>query len=135
MRRGYLKLWKKIVDSEIFKDPNMLQLWIYLLIKTEWTNRIVIIDIGRGKHEVMVKRGQMLLSSRQLQKDLKQNYRSIHRRLNKLEDLGKVLLDVSHHYTIVNIVNYEQYQGNGVTPIANVSHKQINKKQLVRSRF
>lgn len=110
MDRGWIKSYRKLIESEVFKNPELLQLWIYCLHRANSRPQWVPIKTGRGTTQVKVEKGQFIFGSRQVAEDLKQSKSSIHRRLVLLEKMQNVGRQVEQHYTVVTICNWESYQ-------------------------
>ena len=64
--QGYIKLYRKLMDSPIWSDPHYLKLWIYCLLKATHKERKVII----GNKTVTLYPGQFITGRKTLADDL-----------------------------------------------------------------
>lgn len=106
MYRGYVKLWRKIEDSGLLDDPELLRLFVYLLIKaTRKPHRI----IRRGEI-VRLEPGQYLTSIRRLASRFGTSRHVVQHRLNLLQNMKSIDTHTGHLGTIISICNWEIYQ-------------------------
>ena len=109
MYRGYIKLWRKIEDDELWKKNRRFSQWEafenLLLMANHKKGRISI-----GYREVEVRRGEVFTSQKQLAKKWRWGIGSVNRFLNYLKTLGKVEIKSETKYTLIFIVNYAKYQ-------------------------
>lgn len=102
MHRGYIKLWRKIVDWSWYKDANTLSLFIHLLIKSNHKDTIYM---GQS-----VLRGSCVCGRLALAKDLGISERSVRTALNHLKSTNDVTIKTTNKFSIVCIANYSEYQ-------------------------
>ena len=120
----WIKSFRKILNSEVFQNPDLLQLWIYCLHKAGHTERWVKVKTGRGYTQVKLLPGQFIFGSHQAGDDLKQSWSSTYKRLQKLKKMKNVVTQKASHYSVVTICNWHLYQnelGNGGNPHGNPS--------------
>jgi hypothetical protein len=103
---GFIKLYRKLLENPIMKQPELLQLWIYCLLKANHEPDKIIFN----NSEIIIARGQFLTGRFILAKDLKQNPKSTYNRLRLLKKLDFLDIKTSNKYSIVTIVNYDLYQ-------------------------
>lgn len=110
MERGYIKLWRKSMDSRIFANKSLWQLWTYCLMRgnhgTEW----VSIQTGRGETEVEIKSGQMVFGRKTWAKKLKTKPSTLWEQMLKLKRLGYLDIQSGSHCSVVTIINWGHYQ-------------------------
>lgn len=104
--KGYVKLYRKILANPVFKSPELLQLFIYCLLRANHEEGKAF----SGNDEVTIEPGQFVTGRFELAKDLKQNESSIYKRLKRLETLHILALNSNNKNTLVTIVNWELYQ-------------------------
>ena len=103
MNEGFVKLHKKIVEWEWYKDNSVKSVLIHLLIIANYKD-------GRFKGRV-IKRGQVVTSQAKLADALGMNKKTIKKCLDKLEATGEVVCETTKMYTIITVTNYDSYQG------------------------
>lgn len=99
---GWVTLQRKFINWEWFDKPEMVQLFIYLLLsanyaETKWRGRTI-------------KRGQVMTSLRKLSFATGLSERSVRTCLNRLKSTCEVTCEATNEYTIVTICNYDKYQ-------------------------
>lgn len=109
---GYLKLYRQIVDSEIFASPNGLKIWIWCLCKASYKEKHMTIQIGRGESIVKLEVGSFLFGRFKAEQELDLSGSMIYRWIKRLEDLGMIKIISNSHYSIITICNWETYQEN-----------------------
>lgn len=112
---GWIKLHRKIQDSRVFANPDILKLWILCLIRANHDENWV--DIDRLTDPVRVRPGQFVTGRYSLHRDFyptrkKSNKTplTVWRWLEKLEDWGKLNIETNNSYSLVTITNWEKYQ-------------------------
>lgn len=112
MDSGWIKLYRKLLDNEIWHDPLALRLFILLLLRAAHEDTKV--------NGIEIKRGQWLRSYSNLSEDLgykvgrgmkKIPKTTLFHCINKLKTFGMIAVDETKHGTLFTVVNYEQYQG------------------------
>ena len=102
METGWIKLHRKMMSWEWFKDSNAVHLFVYLLLSSaseprEW----------RG---VSIARGQVAVSVSELGGTLGMSVKSVRTAMGKLEESGAIERLPTSRYTLVTIANYDSYQ-------------------------
>ena len=112
--KGYVLVWRKMLDSGLMQMPNTLTLFMYILVNA--THK----DIKSGMIEL--KRGQYISGRKKLAKELKQSEQNIRTSLKKLEELKILTIKTTNEYSVYTIEKYDYYQNpeNKVTkPLTN----------------
>jgi uncharacterized phage protein (TIGR02220 family) len=110
MERGWIKLWRKLRDSKIFKHRGLLQVAIWALFKANYEENWVPVKTGKGETIVHLKPGQFIFGRHRAAGDLGippstfRNWLQVLRGARFLDTQSKA------HYTIGTIVNWETYQ-------------------------
>jgi biotin operon repressor len=99
---AWIKLHNKFIAWEWFAKPEMVQLFVWLLLKaasrdTTWQG-------------IAIKRGQVLISQRKLAAELGLSYQQVRTCLQRLQTTGEVVARATHQLTLVTISNYDSYQ-------------------------
>jgi len=117
---GWIKLHRKLLDNKIFYSPLRLQLFIYLIIKSNHKEgRVYGVDIKRGQH---------LTGRKSLANDLKCNENTVYKNLKALQKENLISLDSNNKHTVVTVLNYGTYQ-DLVTTEEQQSNNEVTKKQ------
>lgn len=106
MQSGWICLYRALLDHWIFEESDALKLWCYLLLKANHTDRRTMFN---GKL-TEVKRGQIIAGRLVLSEKLQISEAKIRRYLNTLENDQMISQVKTNKYSMISIVNYDQYQ-------------------------
>lgn len=106
MERGYIKLWRKTLDSGILQHPAAWQLFGYLLLKTSHRPHRQI--IGGAVFDLAP--GQVVFGRHKAAADLCLSEKQVRTALDMLKKLEIVACEASNRCTIVSFVNWHRYQ-------------------------
>ncbi|MDQ0414196.1 replication protein [Mesobacillus stamsii] len=112
--QGYVKLYRKTMDSIIWQDPYYLKLWMYCLMKASHKEHNQLV----GNQNIMLKEGEFITGRSSLSDDLnkgmkpnfKQSEISWWRYLNNLEKWGMLNIKKTNKYSVVSILKWYEYQ-------------------------
>ncbi len=108
MHRGYIKLWRKIEDSFIWKDPEALMIWVILLMKANYKDT----EFMFNSKKVILRRGQLITGLNQLSLSTGVTKSKCYRVLKCLESETLIEIQKTNRYSIISIVKYSEYQDN-----------------------
>lgn len=97
MHGGYIKIWRKMLESEVMQDDWLCRLWVWCLMKARWTN-------GR------LKRGQFVTTGAKASDELMVHRSKWVRGIEKLKEIRCVSVETNNQETIITICNYATYQ-------------------------
>ena len=125
MERGYIKLWRKTIDSEAFADPVLFKLWCLCILSANHKENFVAID-GLSR-PVQVLPGQFITGRFELHKTFyprkkKTNISpvTLWRKLQTLQNMQNLIINSYSKYSIISICNWPVYQQN--------DHQLINRR-------
>lgn len=107
---GYVKLFRKTLNSQVFANEGLLKLWVWCLLKASHKEEWLPIRTGKGTTEVRVGPGQFIFGRKTAAKELRAKPSTIQDRVKKLEKAGNIVTQSVTHYTIITIVNWDIYQ-------------------------
>jgi hypothetical protein len=110
LRDGFILVSRSLLDSEVFKNPLRLKVWIWCLLKAAHQDGHVSVRTGRGETVVEIKRGQFIFGRLTASRDLGIPRSSIRNIIGFLERCGNLTLKKDSHYSIVTVRNYDIYQ-------------------------
>lgn len=111
---GWFKLHRKITESAIFTDADLLRLWIYCLSKAAYKPTTVIIE----KQIIELEPGQFVTGRFSLHADYnagvsprkKIKDTTLWSWLKRLESYGNLDIKSYNKYSVVTVVKWEEYQ-------------------------
>ena len=109
---GWVKLWRKTLDSEVFADPQLMHLFVWCLLSASHTAHHVPVKTGRGNTVITVGPGQFLYGRKSLARTLRLKDSTARRRMKRLESMGMIAIQPDTHFSIVTVCNWSIYQGN-----------------------
>ncbi len=110
MERGYIRLWRKSIDSDVFACPHLWKLWCWCLMRATYKSRAATIKTGRGSIIVQLSPGEFVFGRNSATETLQEPPSTIRNRIKKLESMGMILIKADSQYSIVSICNWEIYQ-------------------------
>ena len=113
-RTGYVFLHRKLIDSRVFQNAELLKVFIWCLLKANHEERWVSITTGRGTTEVLVKPGQFIFGRSTAAKDLGMPPSSVRNRIRTLQQMEILATKTDTHYSIITIINWNAYQAAGI---------------------
>lgn len=107
MYRGYIKLYRKILDNAlVWKDTQTLAIWIYLLLKaTYWW-----LDTWFNGQRLTLKNGQLISGRKKIAKELDISESKVQRTLKLFEKCNQIEQQTTSEGRLITIVNWNNYQ-------------------------
>lgn len=102
MNNGFITIHRKITEWEWYTDGNTLRLFMHLLLNANHKPK-------RWKG-VEVNRGQLITGRKTLAEELRLSEQQIRTSINKLKSTNEITTQPTNKFTLVTIVNYDNYQ-------------------------
>jgi hypothetical protein len=112
MNRGYIKLWRKVGDSKLYRHHKAWTVWTYLLLNATHQEY----DLCTGREIVHLKPGQIVIGRNKLAKELAMSPQNIRTCLQLLKNDQKITIKPTNRFSLVTIVNWGFYQGDNPKP-------------------
>ena len=122
---GWIKLHRKLIENPIFLKPELLQLFIYCLLKANHEAQKIIFN----GQEIEIKIGQFITGRNIIAKDLKQNPITTYKRLKILENLKILNIKSNNKFSVVTVVNYGLYQSEEIKRNTKRNNKGTTREQ------
>ena len=101
---GFIILWRKIIESEEYKDPRTRELFIHCLLMANWKETVVDGEV--------VPRGSFISSVNNLANDLAKTPAKIRTSLNTLKKYNSITSIGRAKNSLFIVKNYDKYQSN-----------------------
>jgi hypothetical protein len=111
MQDGYIKLYRKVLNSRVFANDGLFKLFMYCLLKANHKGRWVSAKTGRGDTTVWVEVGQFIFGRKTAAKELRCKPSTVVYRLSQLQRMEILDIQADTHWSIITIVNWNSYQG------------------------
>jgi hypothetical protein len=109
MHRGYVKLWRKSMDSAIWQNADLWKVWCWCMMKANHTEKWVSVVTGKGAREIKLEPGQFVYGRFEAAKELKMRPTTVRDRMKKLAHLEALTQKSATHCTIVTLCNWSLY--------------------------
>lgn len=106
MCRGYIKFWRRTLDSEIWKNQKLFRFWTYCLLKA--THQPIVSVVGYQNIDLLP--GQFIFGRKKAAKETSLSEREIRTCLDYLIKSQNLTSKTTNHYTILTVVNWGIYQ-------------------------
>lgn len=106
MSHGWIKLYRSLKKHWLFKDAEILRVWIAILLKASHKDRSLLFN----GELVRLKRGSLVLSKLALAERFELSRPRLDRVLGKLERDRMIVQQTSNRNTVISVVNYDKYQ-------------------------
>lgn len=120
---GHIKIDRRILEWEWYKDLNTCRLFFHLLLRANWKD---------GRFQGMeIPRGSLVTSYNNLAAETGLSVKNVRTALKHLETTGEVAVNRHSKFSVVTIKNYNLYQSDGiVTGSQAASNRQTSGKQV-----
>jgi hypothetical protein len=129
---GWVKIYRQILESEIFANSKALKIFIWLILKANIKTRFIPLKIGAGDSTVKIEYAQLLFGRFKAEEELGIDGSIIYKWLKKMEEMQMIKIQSSNHYSIITICNFEHYQdinNNQVTAEEQQSNNQVTAEE------
>lgn len=109
MEDGYVKLYRRLIESRIFCQPIDLKIWIWLLLKASYKTQYTSFKIGKGEVTVKVKRGQLIYGRKRVADELQIPSSTIERHLRHMVTDEAIIFEAHKNYSIITICNFDVF--------------------------
>ena len=121
---GWIKLYRKLIESPIFQNEKALKIWIWCLCKANYEEKDQLV----GKQMIHLKEGQFITGRIKASNELKMNQSTVYKYLVTLEKLKMVHLESNNKFSIVSIEKWEDYQTLNLNNNSNNNSKRTTKE-------
>lgn len=118
---GYIKLYRKLVKWGWYQDNVVKCLFLHFLLTASFRD----FD-WMGKK---LKAGQLITGRKKLAEELNFSERQIRTAMEKLKSTGEVSYETTNKFTIVTVINWEDYQINEELPTKSSTNERPTKDQ------
>lgn len=104
---SWIKIFRELLQWEWFQKAEMVQLFIYLLLKANC--------VDKQWQGITIKRGQLATSNATIRQDLRLSEQQIRTCIKRLISTGEITYKSTNRYVVITICNYDKYQEVGGT--------------------
>ena len=118
MNRGYVRTWRKVLDSGWLKNHKLWVFWSYCLLKASHKEFDAII----GLQVVHLTPGQFVFGLKKASRETGLTIQQIRTIIEFLQKAGNLTIKSTNKFSIITIINWSIYQGDDLE-----NNNQINK--------
>ena len=109
MDNSYIKLYRKSLTNQWLQNGDLWCFWCYCLLKASYKAREVFV----GDRRELLQPGQFIFGRHKAAEELKMSEQKIRTAMQKLIKWGNLTSRSTNKYSVLTVVNWELYQGNG----------------------
>jgi len=126
---GWIKIHRKLLDNPIMLQPELLQVFIFCLLRANHETHEFIFN----NEMVKVERGSFICGRKEMAKSLKRSESSIYRNLKKLQKFEYISLKSNNKFTLLTVIKYNTYQLRENEIEQQVNNKRTTSEQQVNT--
>lgn len=100
--KGWVKIHRSFLTWEWFDKPEMVQLFVYLLLKANHD--------AKEWHGIVIERGQIVTSVARIAAETRLSAQVVRTCINRLKSTNEITSTSTNKYTIITICKYDAYQ-------------------------
>lgn len=108
MNSGYIKLWRKTLESPVWQNPKLFRFWMWCLMKASHKEREALGEFGFRKTHLLP--GQFVFGRKSAATETGLSERTIRSCLDCLKDMGSLRVKATNRFSILTIKNWDIYQ-------------------------
>ena len=126
---GWIKLHRKLKDSLVFDNPELLKVWIWCLLKATHDDYSQMV----GLQEVYLEKGQFVFGRKVASSELKMSESKTYRLIKKLENMQNLNIKTNNKFSVITIENWVLYQSDDCKS-EQQSEQQMNNKRTTNEQ-
>lgn len=126
---GYVRLYRNLINSEIFQNEKLLKIFIWCLLKATYKERIQIV----GRTSIELKEGQFVFGRNKASLELNMPPSTVWDYMKLLKKMKTINIKSNNKYSIVTIEKWDTYQSKDIN-YDNKSNNKTNNKSTSNSQ-
>ena len=107
MDKGWVKIWRKTLDSGILQNPPLCSFWMWCLLKASYKR----CKVSVGFQEVPLKPGEFVFGRKNAAIELKLSEQTIRTCVDTLKKRQSITIKSTNRFSVITITNWDIYQG------------------------
>lgn len=103
---SWIKLHRRLLDSDVFKKPDHLKIWTYLLLKASHCGK----TFKHGDQTIQIEPGSFVSGRQKIAEETGFSESKIRRFLEAKKATNKITIKSTKQYSIITICKYSDYQ-------------------------
>lgn len=126
-QKGWVVLFRKILEWEWYQDTHTLHLFVHLLLKVNHAD-----SRWQG---IDVKRGQLITGRKKLAIETGMTEQSVRTSLAKLQHTGEIAVKPTSRFTIITLCKYDTYQSGEIEINQPTNQQSTNNQPTINQRL
>jgi hypothetical protein len=131
LNNGWIKLYRKIINTSWYKRSTVVHLFIHLLIKANHQEN----KFFWNGNEITIKRGEFITGLNKLSDETGISIQSIRTAIEILKSTNTITIKSTNKFSIIQIVNYDQYQSEEEKSTSKPTSKVTNNQQTTNKQL
>ncbi|MCF8082887.1 MAG: helix-turn-helix domain-containing protein [Deltaproteobacteria bacterium] len=110
MERGFIKVWRKALESRAFQNESLWKIWCWCLLKASHKRRWMQMKTGKGTVEVEIHPGQFIFGRDSAARELHMKPSTVRNRMKKLKKMGNLDIKSDSQFSVVSVMNWHTFQ-------------------------
>ena len=106
---GWIKLYRKLLDSPVFSNEKYLKVWVYILLKANHQPNSII----RAGDKYTIEAGSFLTGRKRLSEELRISESTIERVLTFFESEQQIEQQKTNRDRLITVTKWSSYQADG----------------------
>lgn len=106
MKKGYIKLYRKLLESGMLKNPHLTTFWIWCLLKASHKKTKALV----GYQEIALNPGQFIFGRKKASEEIGVTPQRIRTCLNFLKKTQRLTIKTTNKFSIITIIKWGDYQ-------------------------
>jgi hypothetical protein len=106
MQRGYIKTWRKAIDSGWLRNHRLWVFWSWCLLKASYKEY----DLVVGCQKVHLMPGDFVFGRRVAASELNMSEREIRTAVDSLKTSQNIAIKTTNKFSIISVLNWDTYQ-------------------------
>lgn len=124
---AFIKIDKKFKEWRYKKSPNMVAIWLHLLLEANYKDNVW--------DDVDIPRGSLVTSVKKISENTGLSIQQTRTCLSNLQKTNEITMTTTNKYTIITINKWDEYQSNGKNQQTNQQGNQINSNNQITNNL
>jgi len=129
MHRGYIKIWRKMMDNFLFSNSKAFHLWVHILMECNHKQKEFLFN---GKKHIC-DRGEFITGRKKIAQKTGINENTVQRYLNIMENEHLIEQQKYNKFRLIRVINYGIYQDDKHQIEQPVNNKRTTSEQQVNT--
>lgn len=126
---GWVKLYRKLLSSNIFQNEKLLKVWIWCLLKASHKECTQLV----GRQTVNLKEGQFVFGRKKASEELKMKESTVRDYMLLLKNLQNIDIKSDNKFSVITVLNWDLYQIDDKKSDSKTDNKSTTNQQQINT--